>query len=699
LNLLEIANEYNELGIVVVPALNKAPSLLKDWNNLPPEVILNNHVAWSKANGLNMVCGKTSGVVALDIDLIKETDPEKYSSVMQLIPTIYSGRIGNPKKEATRFFQYNGEKARKFNNIQVEILSDGNNCCMPPGYNHQSKTNFQWCGKSLLEIDIDELPVLDTELIQKLDELNEHYRTAGTGNPNVSSELVPESGRCNHNSHNVLSSYAVALYKAGHEFDFIVKEALKRDTKINKDADKKYFECPSRKEWGGKKNKKENAYKFVGQIFNRNTRDIVINNTLITDEGAVEAAQAPDPSDVFKALWHKIGVPLNTNDQPIINEHILMKVFKFDPRLKGGIYFDDYLKMIMVDLQTETRPIEKKDYLTILNIIQSKYGITRVGLKTIENAVDTFAYKFHRNCCTDYLNTLTWDGTERVENFFRDYCGTPDTEYTKAISINWWVSMAARALRPGCKVDNMVILEGKQGAFKSSLLNIIGGGLYAENMTSIHTKDFFQNLIGLLILEIGELKEFENSDDLLIKRVVSNKEDLIRLPYDRHPSRNKRQGIMVGTTNERDYLKDMTGARRFWPIACDNIDLAKAAADRDQLFAEAVKLFREGETWWEAPAMAAVLQESRTESDLWEDVLLEWIPAQIAISEARIFMDCFQVQSIASVKVADKKRLNAILKKLGFVKKNKQICRMKNEVFRGWKIENLDPKVFPLAEL
>jgi len=171
MNIKDHAQRYIDKELPVVPAHNKAPKF-DGWQKVQLDEIMDIPF-WSKANGLNMLMGKPSGVIALDIDVI---DGEIFDAVMKIVPPIYCGRIGNPKKQPTRFFQYSGEIARKFNNIQVEILSDGNNCCMPPGFNHVSKTKFKWIKRSLLEIDIDSLPHLDLKVISELEALNLKYK-------------------------------------------------------------------------------------------------------------------------------------------------------------------------------------------------------------------------------------------------------------------------------------------------------------------------------------------------------------------------------------------------------------------------------------------------------------------------------------------------------------------------------------------
>lgn len=266
-NLVEIAARYAELNMTVVPAVDKRP-FVKNWETASAEIILNNKGAWARANGLNIVLGKTSGIIVVDIDIIKKNNPVLFERVMALLPPAgIVQRIGNPIKQPSRFFQYSGETARKLNAIQVEILSDGNNCCLPPGWNHQSKTNFKWVGQSLLDIDADDLPILSEEVIGKLIELNEEIKeenkkAKGAGYKVITTEA---KGRCRHGSHNVLSSYAVARRYAGYSEEQLIRDVEAYDRLMNKSSDRLYFNCKTRK-WNLANSVTKNAEIFITEI-------------------------------------------------------------------------------------------------------------------------------------------------------------------------------------------------------------------------------------------------------------------------------------------------------------------------------------------------------------------------------------------------------------------------------------------------
>jgi hypothetical protein len=211
---------------------------------------------------------------------------------------------------------------------------------------------------------------------------------------------------------------------------------------------------------------------------------------------------------------------------------------------------------------------------------------------------------FKRNPLVDYLNGLMWDGQERIRTFFSNYFNSPEEEsYLVAVGENWLTSLIARAFQPGCKADNMLILEGVQGIGKSRALRALGGEYYRESTVhDLGNKDFIQNMCGAWIYDINELRALRRSDHATIKSLLSSNEDSIRLPYGRLTSTLKRSCVIVGTTNEVAYLSDDSGARRFWPVRCGyTVEVDMLERDRDQILAEAVVRYKKGEPWWVMP--------------------------------------------------------------------------------------------------
>jgi predicted P-loop ATPase len=237
------------------------------------------------------------------------------------------------------------------------------------------------------------------------------------------------------------------------------------------------------------------------------------------------------------------------------------------------------------------------------------------------------------NPLTDWLDSIApkWDGERRLETFFSDFCGARQDDYTAAVGVAFFLSAIARAREPGSKVDLMLVLEGAQGARKTSLLIALAGPeFYAEAMESPAQKDFYQSLQGRWIIEIAEMQSFTKAEVSKVKQAITARWDYYRPSYGRTARNFPRQCIFVGTTNEDDYLRDPTGARRFMPVRVTDINLEAITDLREQLWAEADVRWRAGEKWWELPAQAREEQDRRYQVDSWTEPVMRWLSGQDA---------------------------------------------------------------------
>jgi predicted P-loop ATPase len=182
----------------------------------------------------------------------------------------------------------------------------------------------------------------------------------------------------------------------------------------------------------------------------------------------------------------------------------------------------------------------------------------------------------------------------------------------------------------------MVILEGSQGTFKSSLFNKIGGKFYAEAAPDVRSVEFYKCLEGKIIVEFAELSSFSRSEVNIIKKMITCRVDRYRASYARFATDHPRTSVLTGSTNDETYLSDPTGARRFWPLSIGNIELSYISDFREQLFAEAYNKYKNGITWWEVPeAETKAQQEDRRVFDEWENTVIDYIRIQdfITISD------------------------------------------------------------------
>lgn len=226
---------------------------------------------------------------------------------------------------------------------------------------------------------------------------------------------------------------------------------------------------------------------------------------------------------------------------------------------------------------------------------QGGYSL-KVTTRDLTDAVNIVARKNLFHPVREWFETLRWDGEQRLERLFIDYLDASDTPYMRQTAMLTLLAAVARAFEPGHKADHVVIIEGPQGAGKSTFIKILAkhwAGSLEGDFSDI--KRIIEKLQGVLIAELPELSGLARSDVLAAKAFLSSSEDTVRLAYERRAKVFKRSCILMGSTNDKEYLRDPTGNRRFWPIECraHSIDTEKLKRNVDQLWAEAVVRYRE----------------------------------------------------------------------------------------------------------
>jgi predicted P-loop ATPase len=283
---------------------------------------------------------------------------------------------------------------------------------------------------------------------------------------------------------------------------------------------------------------------------------------------------------------------------------------------------------------------DRDDTLTAEWLQRQGIGVTKRVASVVVQAVAQ-AHSYHP--VRDYLTGLKWDGANRLEIFAATYLGAEDTSYHAAVERCLFLAAVARIMQPGCKADHIPILEGEQGTFKSSLLDAIFSPWFSDDLAELGSKDAQMQMAGVWCVEIAELTGMRRADIERVKAFASRRVDRYRPSYGRHVIAPPRQCICIGTTNSERYLKDETGARRFWPVRCGRIDVAAATRDRDQLWAEALSLYQAGEPWWLADSTeviaARVEQEERYAEDTWTEIIGDYTEGKDEVSVSAILRE------------------------------------------------------------
>ena len=273
-----------------------------------------------------------------------------------------------------------------------------------------------------------------------------------------------------------------------------------------------------------------------------------------------------------------------------------------------------------------------------------------------------------------YLKSLKWDGVKRLPEMFAKYFGAEQTEYGASVATWWMISAVARMLEPGCKADCILILQGKQGAKKSSALHVLGGEWYSNHLPDLSKgSDAALAMSGSWIIELGELEAMSRSTETAFKDFSARTFDKFRKPYGHFFITRPRTAVFAGTTNEDKILKDATGARRFWPVKVGDIDLPALRRDRDQLWAEALDRFDAGEQWWPTTALqdtVASEQDDRFHDDVWAIPIAKWL-AEMEAAGGGEFTTAEILTRVVGVEPAkhgiiEGTRVGKILRRLGY---------------------------------
>jgi predicted P-loop ATPase len=373
---------------------------------------------------------------------------------------------------------------------------------------------------------------------------------------------------------------------------------------------------------------------------------------------------------------------LNKNDTPKGALGNILSVLTHDPCWQGVLGYNalsDEVTFLRCPPCYEAsgdwkpRALEDHDDAEIANWLQWNYVIF-TATSTVHEAVQAAAHRLTYHPIRDYLCSLAWDKTTRLDTWLTTYCGVEDTPYTRAVARTTLLGAVSRVERPGSKVDTAPVLIGPQGIGKSTTWRVLcGDAWFSDTLPDLHDKDAMQALRGKWIIELGELATLHRSEVEVIKRYLSATQDHYRPSYGRRARTFLRQNIFVGSTNKSDIFKDETGNRRFYPITTTGTcDIGALTAVRDQLWAEALHRYLRGEAWHLDGAMAAVaatVQAEHMEIDPWEEPVLAYatdFAEKVKITTTEVMQQAFHWENPALWTPAACKRIGAILRQDGW---------------------------------
>lgn len=356
-------------------------------------------------------------------------------------------------------------------------------------------------------------------------------------------------------------------------------------------------------------------------------------------------------------------------------QRILIEDVDFHTRLS----YDEIRQTILLDAE----PLSEGGLHALALGVLAKYRFAEVGSDVLADCVQSVAKARGFNVVRSYLQALEEPpkqpllelpllfGISHDDSHFALYA-----EYCRC----FFVGAVARALSPACKNDTVFVLTGPQGIGKSSFFRIMaeaaGPELFHDGLCNIGKRDDLMAMNAHWILEWAEIEELiERSASGRVKAFLSAQRDFYRAPYARLPEAHPRHFALAATTNERVFLRDPTGSRRFLVLPCTRIDLSEATRGRDAIWADAYRRYLRGETWWLSDdfmvAQTAVNRdvELADEADEMAPILAELIPPEVEKIESgealRLFTESCRTHGFApSMHLFSK-----AMKELGYSKK------------------------------
>lgn len=361
-----------------------------------------------------------------------------------------------------------------------------------------------------------------------------------------------------------------------------------------------------------------------------------------------------------------------------------MLILRNDPVWKGVLAFNEFAGTVVkrkippLD-QPELGEWTDQDDGRFELWLEREYAIRRVPESAIQRGVmlAADANRFHE--VRDYLKGLQWDGIPRLAHWLHCYLGAEQSEYSALAGTKWLVGAVAKVMRAPVKVENVLILEGPQGAGKSSALKALFHPWFTDATFEIGSTDGYQIIRGMWGVELAELDGFNRAESSKSKGFFSRETDRYRNPYGRKPVNVHRQCVFAGSVNHATYLKDDTGNRRYMPVTVGYIDVDELRKDRDQLWAEALSEYGKGTVWHVRAAEAAFFnneQDARYIGDAYEDRIRNWLEDIDAdgqkkeVTTGQILMKALGLE-VSKWSLAEQQRVGRIMARIAWPRKQK----------------------------
>jgi hypothetical protein len=430
----------------------------------------------------------------------------------------------------------------------------------------------------------------------------------------------------------------------------------------------------------------------------RTLASLRIETTATTDDfadvGKKPAAQPSVPSIAKRQVAAETIRGLTRNKLGKIEARIsnLTKVLGIAEISGYELAFDVFLDAIVVmdtDAQ-EWKPLDDNHYTALRVWLETVGNCEPISHEMMRHGVQLVASQQTTDSAQLWLDKLEWDGIERIERFCPDYFGTEDTEYAARVGAYIWTALAGRVRQPGCQADMVPVLIGRQGVGKSRGVQAMSPAPdhFAELRIDDSDDNIARKMRGCLVAELAEMRGMRAADIERIKAFITRTHEHWVPKYKEFSTTYPRRFIMIGTTNDEEFLPIDTEHRRWLPLHTRGVDVAAITAHRDQLWAEgAVRFAADGIAWKKLDILAQPARENAMNEDIWTNTVEEWCRAQntefVRLEDVlthAIGMDPRMVNRQAEL------RASRVLRALGYVKTSRRIG---GKVSKVWVLDPL----------
>lgn len=448
-------------------------------------------------------------------------------------------------------------------------------------------------------------------------------------------------------------------------------------------------------------------------------RDIARRDAAARAKVEIEAAKRANPNpdgpewDVLDRLQRT--APAVGEPKIKANDYNLGTILTFDSRWKDRVRLNLFWDgPEILDTSGRWRGMEDRDLYDLCRWVAGTYQLDYHPEAAMQQ-LDRRAGEVPVHPVRAYLASLRWDGVDRVNVLLSRYFGVEPSDLAGRVGTAWLISLVARVAPPksgcnasggpGCKVDTMLVLTGKQGRYKSSTLAAMmpDPRWFSDSKLLIHqTPNIYESMRGNWLYEIAEFDSFRRAEAGEIKAFISSAVDRYRRSFGRMVVTQPRQNVPVATLNPREFLDDPTGARRFWPFEVEYPCRPELmAAERDQLWAQAYELYLAGDQWWFGDELAAELAANADQYsivDTWQPRIADYLegryPDAIARRKNEVtvndILENAVMMPVREQNSAESKRVRDVLQRLGW-EPGPRADRARNVGPRVWRRPEIPP--------